>query len=353
MKRFIGVCCLVFILSNAGSSNSDMLFASEQFQNSANTSDSLENLTLLSRIDEVVAKVKKRQLKSDEHTPWVIMHAAIAFKSEATVFDVESQENIQAIEYLLTRAKHEGRPLFRLVKSTPRLPRVPEVEHHMNQYLMMLALARVSLKKQLILDTGDTLAVTDLVEAAKLGIDDEQEVGWSLVALSTYLSFADKWVAANGKSYQIKDILRLGISRDPRNEAEGGTHHLFGVAYAYNKYRHENDTLMGVWQEAGKYLKKHTMTVQSFQQEDGAFSDGLLSEAAAPESPSKLVFSTGHTLEWLIFALTDEELREPWVVRAVNRLCEEIENNPLEAFSDGGIYHAVNALRLYKAIALQ
>ena len=73
---------------------------------------------LARRIDHVVHKVQQRRLRSDEHTPWVIMHAAIAFKSDAVVFETTSGEGVEAIEYLLTRAKHEGRSLFRVVDGT-------------------------------------------------------------------------------------------------------------------------------------------------------------------------------------------------------------------------------------------
>ena len=46
--------------------------------------------------------------------------------------------------------------------------------------------------------------------------------------------------------------------------------------------------------------------------------------------------------------LTTEELQSPWIQRAAIRLCEEIERNELETFSDGGIYHTAHALRRIK-----
>ena len=118
----------------------------------------------------------------------------------------------------------------------------------------------------------------------------------------------------------------------------------------FSKYAREHEVLEGVWREAKEYLGTHVQTVRQFQRNDGAFSAGLLLEPADPESPSDLAFSTGHTLEWLTLALTEEELKQPWAERAVRRLCEEIEHHPIDAFSDGGIYHAVNALRLYRDV---
>ena len=303
---------------------------------------------LAQRIDHVVHKVQQRQLRSDQHTPWAIMHAAIAFKSDAVVFDTASGEGVEAIEYLLTRAKHEGRSLFQVVDGTPTVRRDPAVEHHVNQYLMMLALAGVSPQRALLADTGEQYRVADLIDAAKLGFEDEQEVGWTLVALSVYLPSGDEWVGANGRKYTIATVLRRGMERDPRKEAEGGTHHLFGISYAVRTYARNHGSLDGVWEEAMEYLNAHVATVRRFQLDDGAFSAGMLNERSEPKSPSELVFSTGHTLEWLVLAMPGDQLRLRWVEHAVVRLCAEIERHPLDAFSDGGIYHAVNALRLYR-----
>jgi hypothetical protein len=327
--------------------------ASWQVTSEPQTARTADRASLSERIDGVIAKVKARKLRSDQQTPWVIMHAAIAFKSGATVYDAESGEEVEAIDFLLTRAKYENELMFRVVDGTPTLPRVPAVEHHADQYLMMLALADISQRRMLRAGPGERYRVADLIEAAKLGFQDDQEVGWTLVALSTYLSFDDKWRAANGQMYEIADILARGIEKDPRQEAEGGTHHLFGVSYAYRKHARDHVELNGVWRDAKMYLDGHVQTVRRFQLDDGAFSAGLLKEQKYPKSPSDLVFSTGHTLEWLAFALSKKELAKPWVERAVQRICQEIELHPLDAFSDGGIYHAVNALRLYQQMVLR
>ena len=305
--------------------------------------------SITNRIDRVMAEGAEREVRSDKQTPWAIMHAVVGFRSDAVVQDVETGKQVNAIEFLLTRAKHEGRSIFRVVEGRLTLPRVEEVEHHPNQCLMILSLAGVSANRSLLADDGKRYLVEDLIDAAKQGYADDQEPGWTLVALSNYLSFDDEWTADNKRTYQIADILRQAIKRDPRIEAEGGSHHLFGVSYSFRMYAQTHQKLDGVWQATQAYLADHIQTVKRFQLEDGAFSAGMLKEQANPKSPSDLAFSTGHTLEWLTFALAPEDLTQPWVERAVRRLCDEIESYPNDAFSDGAIYHAVNALRLYRA----
>jgi hypothetical protein len=44
-------------------------------------------------------------------------------------------------------------------------------------------------------------------------------------------------------------------------------------------------------------------------------------------------------------ALSPEELKQDWVLKAIERLVTDMEKFPTEVFSDGGLYHAAHALR--------
>ena len=211
---------------------------------------------------------------------------------------------------------------------------------------MAFALTDVPLDRSFTADSGRRFTLADLVAAAQRNFVDDQEPGWTLVALATYAGCDARWTAAGGREYGIEDVVRLAIQRDPVKEAEGGTHHLFGVAYVVRRCGETEMT--GVWPEARAYLRRYVDRARALQQTDGAFSGALFESSAPPKSPSDLVFSSGHILEILDFACTADELREPWIRKAVERLCEEIESRPLSDFSDGGIYHAANALRRYR-----
>ena len=303
-----------------------------------------ETPPLPARIDRVLERIQARELDSNTYSPWSIMHAMIPFGEEAIVFDAQRAERVTAVEYLLGRATHEGRRIYRDEDGVPRLPIHERVQHHVNQYLMGLALAGVSPQQSLVADSGRRFRVADLVSAAKLDFDENEEPGWTLVALSSYVPCGQAWIASNGREYRIDDVVRNGIERDPRREAEGGTHHLYGVAYAVRRCRGPEAT----WAEAEAYLARYVELARKYQQEDGAFSAALLEGSKPPGSPRELVTTTGHMLEWLTAACSAQELRQPWVRRAAERLCTAIERHPLDTFSDGGLYHAAHALRLYR-----
>ncbi len=313
---------------------------------------------LNARMDGVIKKIHARELRSDTNTPWVVMHAVIAYEKDMTVTDAESGKKVNAIEYLLTQARHDGKRIWRNDKGEPALPtrglsfgmrQSFLIQDHVDQFLMAFADAGVPLKLQLVADDGKTFTLQDKLAASKRNLKDNQEVGWTLVAFTTYLSFDDKWEAKDGKTYTIADIAQIAVKRDTNRETEGGPHHLYGVAYALNKWRQQGGKVEGVWDEARQYLDKHAALAKRYQQKDGSFSVGMFRGSRLAATPKHLVWATGHTLEWLSVALTPDQLREPWVVRGVKRLVEVLEKHPTSIISDGSLYHAAHALRLYKA----
>ena len=306
---------------------------------------------LSERIDKVIAKAHARPLRSDVNTPWVVMHAVVAFEKDLDVFDVESGKKLNAIDYLTRHAKFEGKLIYQDVGGVPTLMTRGRgdksflVQDHVDQFLFAYADAGVDLNREILSRTGRKFTVNDKLKFAKKGFRDDQELGWTLVAVSTYVPFDEEWEADTGKKYRVEDVMRLAIGRDPRRETEGGPHHLYGVAYALRRYLDQGGKLEGTWKDAKKYLDKYAALSKEYQQADGAFSAAVFFRSARPRTPRHLVSTTGHALEWMSVAMSPEELRQDWVLKAVERLVVDLEKFPTKVFSDGGLYHAAHALR--------
>jgi len=306
---------------------------------------------LLARMDKVIEKAHARPLRSDTNTPWVVMHAVVAFEKKIEVLDAESKKKINAIDYLTRSAEFEDKLIYQDVEGVPTLKTRGKgdksflVQDHVDQFLFAYADAGISLDHEIISRSGTKFTVGDKLKFAKKGFREDQELAWTLVALATYVPFGKKWQADSGKKYDTEDVMRLAIQRDPRRETEGGPHHLYGIAYALQKYLDQGGKLAGTWKDAKKYLDKYVGISKRHQQEDGAFSSAGFYRSLRPRTPRHLVSSTGHALEWMSVTLSPEELQEEWVLKAIDRLVTDMEKFPTEVFSDGGLYHAAHALR--------
>jgi hypothetical protein len=306
---------------------------------------------LAGRMDKVIEKARARPLQSDTNTPWVIMHAVVAFEKKTEVLDVKSKKKINAIDYLTRSAEFEGKLIYQDVKGIPTLKTRGKgdksflVQDHVDQFLFAYADSGIPLDHEIISRSGTKFTVGDKLKFAKKGFREDQELAWTLVVLATYEPFGKKWQADSGKKYNTEDIMRLAIQRDPRRETEGGPHHLYGIAYALQKYLAQGGKLTGTWKDAKKYLTKYIGISKQHQQEDGAFSAAGFYRSLRPRTPRHLVSSTGHALEWMSVTLSPEELEQDWVLKAIERLVTDMEKFPTEVFSDGGLYHAAHALR--------
>ena len=307
--------------------------------------------SLVIRMDKAIDKAHARPLRSDVNTPWVVMHAVVAFEKDLDVLDAETKKKVNAIEYLTRSAKFEGKLIYQDKAGIPTLKTRGKgdksflIQDHVDQFLFAYADAGIPLDHEIISRSGTKFTVLDKLKFAKKGFREDQELGWTLVALATYVPIDEKWQANSGKKYKTEDVLRLAIQRDPRRETEGGPHHLYGVAYALQKYLNQGGELTGAWKDAKKYLDKYVGISKRHQQEDGAFSAAGFYRSLRPRTPRHLVSSTGHALEWMSVTLSPEELKQDWVVKAIDRLVTDMEKFPTEVFSDGGLYHAAHALR--------
>jgi hypothetical protein len=117
---------------------------------------------------------------------------------------------------------------------------------------------------------------------------------------------------------------------------------------AVNHRLAEGGALTGGWKMADEFIRKSADIARKYQNPNGSFSSNYFMRPGMSDDLANALSTTGHTLEFLTYALTDEEIRQPWVQRAVERLCEMFEatkDYPLEC---GGLYHSVHGLAIYR-----
>lgn len=312
---------------------------------------------LKQKIEQAIAKIKARQLNSKDNTPWVIMHAIIAFDLDLNVTTVADGAGVNAVTFLCSQATYQNQKIFRSVDGRPSLPTrnlsfgLTEsyvVQDHVDQFLFAFSGAGVPLTQTIVADDGASYTVADMVTVAIANFRTSQELAWTMVSLATYNGIDAAFTNNLGNTYTLADLLALAVKLDSSKETEGGTHHLYAVGFLLKRHVANGGAVSGAWSSGREYLDQAIARAKQSQIADGSFSLATFAGWTESDSPSLLVWGTGHMVEWLTQALTTDQLKEPWMAAAVTRLTEEILKLDVTAFSDGGMYHAANALRLYR-----
>jgi hypothetical protein len=177
----------------------------------------------------------------------------------------------------------------------------------------------------------------------------QQELSWAIVVIGQYLGTDLSWTNAAKEKLHFEDLIRYELDADLSTAACGGTHRLFGLSWVYHLHRQKGGKTEGVWQEIVATTAKYRALAKKYQNPDGSFStDFFRGPGNAPDAVRR-INTTGHTLEWLALALSEEELHEPWVQDAANALALMILELRDQGIEGGSLYHAVHGLLIYYA----
>lgn len=307
---------------------------------------------LRDRIDRAVEfTYNNRHLNTKDQAGWQIVHGALVYGRDFQIY--HDGKLVSALDYLLGGGELRG---WTMRKGDHGLEALLEAgsktgQGHEDQWLGYLSQCGLQIDQPLVV-AGQTYQVKDLITQAQWDIYDGMEATWTLMAFSTYLPLDTKWTAKDGTEWNIERILRMECEQDLDNSACGGTHRMYGIAVARNRYLAEGGKLTenadGTWEKADKKIKDAAKACKEFQQPDGSFSTNYFARPGTTVELANRISTTGHALEFLTLALNDKELQQPWVTRAVDQLVSCFEKTQKFDLECGALYHAAHGLDLYR-----
>ena len=301
--------------------------------------------------DQLNYTYTKRYLNLTDHAAWQIMHGVLPFGQDFKVYD--SDQLVGALGWVLDGNKMKGWTPQHGVKLGDRqgLKMLIEAgksgQGHPDQWLSILGQSGIKSDHKLLFD-GHEYQVRDLMQQALWDIYDGKEASWTLTAALIYLGPDAKWTASDGKEWTVEDVVKMEAAQDLGTSACGGTHRLAALNRAVRTYRKAHGEPTGAWADAEKKVRDAIETARQFQQADGALSCRFFVRPSASADNVDMMYSTGHTVEFLAMAINDDELDAPWVKRAVVKLCELFQNTRAIDVECGSLYHAANGLRKYR-----
>ena len=309
-------------------------------------------------LDEVLVNTyQHRELSVGKQAAWQILHGALAYQRDFVV--QHAGRDVSAVDYLLDGGSMQGWRVQRGMALDSTGERFglrilldagsKQGQGHPDQWFAVLAQCGLEATQPIVVG-GDTYTMEDVLRQIQwdVPLNTEREYSWTLIGLTTYLPTNATWEASDGEEWSIERLVEIETDQALDSSACGGTHRLIGLAMALNQHLAQGGEIVGVWQRADAKIQEAIALARQYQNEDGSFSTNYFARAGRSRDLSTNLGTTGHVLEFLTIAMTEEQLQQPWVRRAVAEMCEQFqktEHLPLEC---GKLYHAAHGLVLYR-----
>jgi hypothetical protein len=302
---------------------------------------------LRQQLDKVIELTGRRHMSPQVNNAWQIIHGMLAYGDKLQL-NVDGKI-VPGMEWLFNGGEMRG---WQLVPGEKGLKDVEEPgsksgEGHDDQWLGYFAQSGVPLEAKIKV-RGQEFTVNDLVTQAQWDVREGMEATWTLMAFSVFLPLETRWPARDGGEWSIERLLKMECEQDLASSTCGGTHRMYGIASALNRHLDERGELTGVWKLADEKIQDALADAREYQQPDGGFSINYFQRSSNSPDIGLRINTTGHVLEFVCLALSDSELQQPWVRRAVVYLASLLEQTADVPVECGGLYHAIHGLMLYR-----
>jgi len=310
---------------------------------------------LSARLERLKAKLRRclarhfgQQLNTRDHDCWTTMHEIIPFGVDTSIeIGGPGGRQVTAIGWLCYNNGCAGLRLFYLDDyGRLTLPLGPGIQGHDGQFLAILAQSRVK-ENYPIRVGGKEFTIEDLIEYEKRTCRSSTELTFKLIGLSYYLDSDATWKNDLGETWSIARLIEEELAQPVLGAACGGTHRMMGFTYAVRRRAKEGKSMTGQWLRASKYVAAYIEYAFKLRNADGGFSTRFFEGRGDYGDFERRLYSTGHVMEWFLYALPDGQLRDPRVIESVEYLVGLLSREGAEYAGAGARGHALRALVIY------
>jgi len=306
-------------------------------------------LPLRDKVRNALNTYYPRHLNTRDHSNWEVMHGIIAYGVDTQLFrGGPSGPKVNGIGWMCFNGQCHGEQMLYLNKGHLVARRGPGLQGHYGQFLAILAQSHVKIDYPMTVG-GRDFTIRDLVEHEKQDCQAGEELTFKLIALMHYLDSDETWLSRDGHEWSIQKLIQEELKQPIRGAACGGTHRLMGFSYAVNKRIKRGQSVTGQFKRAQIFVQDYHRYTMSLQNSDGSFSTEWFTRRGARPDIDRRLKTTGHILEWLSFSLSDQELRDPRIIKAVDYVSGILIENPRHAWEIGPLGHGLHALSVYES----
>lgn len=312
--------------------------------------DPVENVDQLKpRVEAALTQVRQRDLLT-EHAFWTVFHGILGTGLENTMLtDRKTKKKVNAIQYICDGGEIRGLQFLPTnygldVRLGPQF----EGQGHQDQFIAEMAQWGMSKERKFKVGNQDYTFEDFIKHArARASVTKEQELSWAIIIIAQFYGTDHSWTNSLGEKLHMNDVVKYELDASINEAACGGTHRLFGLTWAYHLHLKNGGKKEGVWRDVETKITQYKKLARELQNPDGTLStDYFKGKDHRPDAELR-ISTTGHIVEWLALAMTDEELRAPWMQNAVNALVMLILDLRSAPIDGGALYHAAHGLHIY------
>jgi hypothetical protein len=274
------------------------------------------------------------------------MHALLAFGAEYEM--IHGQRRVNAIGWMCHNGTCRTQRMF-TPKGKGFVPNVGGgVQGHEGQFLAILAQSNVPLDYPIQIGSA-MYKVEDLVRYEMATCKEKSELTFKLIGLSYYLDSNKQWKANDGRIWSIPKLIQEELAQPIIGSACGGTHRLMGFSFSVRQRQLQGQPIDGQYARAAKFVRDYVAYTLQLQNPDGSFSTNWYEGRSNEPNDERKVQTSGHMLEWLMFTMSDDELKSPKVAKGIDFLLSKIYDQRDNKWPIGPRGHATRAVGLYNA----
>lgn len=304
---------------------------------------------LRGKIARTVAAYQRRPLNTLAHNPWEVMHWALAYGAESKLrVGSTGGDLVNAFEWMNQGRRCNGLVMVAAEKDRVIALRGKGMQGHVAQYLAVMAQARLPQSTPLLIG-GREFTIADLIETEQQGCREKSELTFALIAMAHYLDTDESWRSADGVEWSLPKLVREELAQPLRGAPCGGSHRLFGLAYACQRRRESTGRLDGIYATADRYVRGHQQRMfDELQNRDGSFSTDWFNKPEDNGDVERKLRTTGHMLEFLVSTADQAVLYHPRTIDAVEFLTDVLHDEPERDWKIGPMCHGLHALIIYQ-----
>ena len=300
----------------------------------------------LQRTDACLTHYLDNPESTSVRSPWAVMHAVLAFGADYEM--IHAQGRVNAIGWMCHNGTCRTQRMF-TPKGKGFTPNVGDgVQGHEGQFLAILAQSNVPLNYPIQIGSSK-FTVEDLVRYEMATCKEKSELTFKLIGLSYYLDSNKQWRANDGKQWSIQKLIQEEMAQPIIGAACGGVHRLMGFSFSVRQRQLQGQPINGQYARAAKFVRDYVEYTWQMQNPDGSFSTNWYEGRGNEAKDERKVQTSGHMLEWLMYTMADEEIKNPRVGKAIDFLLSRIYDQRDYKWPIGPRGHATRAVALYQA----